>query len=688
LQGGIEGISGDGDVNWGMGNIDTDPYFFRLGYWDWQPWPWELVEGDYHLLAECGRYWPEQDIWVLDGLTSPCVDGGDPTVDPSDEPAPNGGCINMGVYGGTAYASMSGCTNPGCRLWYELDEKEPNNIAHDSSDYEHHGVVEGPNDGWEPNDGRFDGCLVFDDDKAIIVPNYVLSNIGEVVAFGVWLNGAYNEDSNNWVFDTGNDDFRVQAAVVTKPEREVRWRAGNDSNDVLTWDLDGIDPRDLAGEWHHWVFLKDENAGEISIWFDFEVVASNSVIDNTLINVRNTPFKIGAVINHNNDFIGKMDDFRVYDRPVCDDFVPCWPPPDYAWAPSPHDYQSDVPRDVNLTWQPGGHVAEHKVFFDTNWEDVNSMTDPCTIKGLGDEEYDPGVLVLDTTYYWRVDEVNGPNIWKGSVWRFTVADYIIIDDFESYNDSTDLIDTWCEEWCQGFEATGAVLRLAKEAAGEPVHSGEQATLYDYDTNSAPYWWRVHDYAEAWLPFDPPRDFNDAGVILLTLSFYGDPNNDVNDTEQMYAGLSDSNGLYAEVRYGDNEGEDMNNLKVEDWYQWNIPLAYFSDGNLAAVPNDVDLRDVNRLYIGFGNRREPVPAGKGIVYFDDVRLSPPVCVPEYGPVADLSGNCIVDFADIEIMAGQWLESGSSLVADLYPDDTIDLKDFAVLADSWLEKKLWP
>ncbi|MHC4061168.1 MAG: LamG domain-containing protein [Planctomycetota bacterium] len=62
---------------------------------------------DYHLLSERGRYWPEHDVWVLDDVTSPCVDGGDPNDNPADERMPNGGRINMGVYGGTAYASMS-----------------------------------------------------------------------------------------------------------------------------------------------------------------------------------------------------------------------------------------------------------------------------------------------------------------------------------------------------------------------------------------------------------------------------------------------------------------------------------------------------------------------------------------------------------------------------------------------------
>jgi hypothetical protein len=41
--------------------------------------------GDYHLLSERGRYWPAEDVWVLDDVTSPGVDGGDVSVDPGDD---------------------------------------------------------------------------------------------------------------------------------------------------------------------------------------------------------------------------------------------------------------------------------------------------------------------------------------------------------------------------------------------------------------------------------------------------------------------------------------------------------------------------------------------------------------------------------------------------------------------------
>ena len=63
--------------------------------------------GDYHLLSERGRYWPTVGKWVLDDVSSPCIDAGDPNVAPTEEPMPNGGRINMGAYGNTATASMS-----------------------------------------------------------------------------------------------------------------------------------------------------------------------------------------------------------------------------------------------------------------------------------------------------------------------------------------------------------------------------------------------------------------------------------------------------------------------------------------------------------------------------------------------------------------------------------------------------
>jgi len=71
-------------------------------------------DGDYHLQSQHGRYVPVdsavygvEGLWAMDELTSPAIDGGDAGVNPMAEPMPNGGRVNLGAYGNTAYASRS-----------------------------------------------------------------------------------------------------------------------------------------------------------------------------------------------------------------------------------------------------------------------------------------------------------------------------------------------------------------------------------------------------------------------------------------------------------------------------------------------------------------------------------------------------------------------------------------------------
>jgi len=103
----------------GEGNIDADPCFVDPGYWDANGTPDDpnddfFVAGDYHLKSQAGRWDPVSESWVQDDVTSPCIDAGDPNSPVGYEPFPNGGCINMGAYGGTAEASKSYFGQPLC----------------------------------------------------------------------------------------------------------------------------------------------------------------------------------------------------------------------------------------------------------------------------------------------------------------------------------------------------------------------------------------------------------------------------------------------------------------------------------------------------------------------------------------------------------------------------------------------
>jgi hypothetical protein len=104
-------------VVWGQGNIDVDPIFADMGHWvdvndlDIIVEPNDVnaiwVNGDYHLKSEGGRWDPKTESWIIDDVTSPCIDAGDPLTPVMYEPHPRGCFINMGGYGGTAKASKS-----------------------------------------------------------------------------------------------------------------------------------------------------------------------------------------------------------------------------------------------------------------------------------------------------------------------------------------------------------------------------------------------------------------------------------------------------------------------------------------------------------------------------------------------------------------------------------------------------
>ncbi|MHC4243203.1 MAG: discoidin domain-containing protein [Planctomycetota bacterium] len=99
------------------------------------------------------------------------------------------------------------------------------------------------------------------------------------------------------------------------------------------------------------------------------------------------------------------------------------PPPAGAAMPNPEDGKTDVPRDVVLSWKPGEFappINGHRIYLSENFDDVNDGIGGITVS---DNNYSPEQrLELNTTYYWRVDEVNAPpdnTVFEGDIWSFT-----------------------------------------------------------------------------------------------------------------------------------------------------------------------------------------------------------------------------------------------------------------------------
>ena len=261
----------------------------------------------------------------------------------------------------------------------------------------------------------------------------------------------------------------------------------------------------------------------------------------------------------------------------------------------------DVTQTPVLTWAPG-LGASHEIYFGA---DAASLE----LKGsgnLGSESYDPGQLEWDTTYYWRVDEVNNANAdspWTGPLWSFTTANFLIIDDMESYNDLDEGepgSNRIYLAWIDGFdnpETNGSVVGNLDPPFAEQtiVHSGLQSMPMSYDN--------AVGKSEATLTLTSNRDWTVNGINTLTIWYRGSSGN---AAEPMYVALNDS----AVVT---NDNPDA--AQASTWTEWNIDLQAFAD-------QGVNLANVNSITLGLGNRSNPVSGGSGMMYFDDIRLYPP------------------------------------------------------------------
>lgn len=113
-----------------------------------------------------------------------------------------------------------------------------------------------------------------------------------------------------------------------------------------------------------------------------------------------------------------------------------------AYNLNPVDDASHPDTMVKLSWSAGIFAASHDVYFGENFDAVNAgdpgvfqgnQVGTFSIIGLPGYPY-PNGLIPDTTYYWRVDDVeaNGTKIHKGNIWSFTVApktndDFTLVD---------------------------------------------------------------------------------------------------------------------------------------------------------------------------------------------------------------------------------------------------------------------
>ena len=289
--------------------------------------------------------------------------------------------------------------------------------------------------------------------------------------------------------------------------------------------------------------------------------------------------------------------------------------PTLAWQPAPADGETGVHPQATLGWRSGREAASHQVTLGTDEQAVIDGT--ADVVTVSEPRYEAS-LDLGRSYFWKVVEVNDaedPSAWEGDVWSFATAEYIVIDDFESYTDDMDAGQAIFQTWTDGYEddTNGSLVGYddAPFAERTVVHGGYQSMPLRYDNSGTAV------YSEAKRVFDPAQDWSRHGIATLVLNWRGLA---ANASAPLYVKINNTKVVY-------NDGAGATAMPL--WKQWNIDLA----------ATGANLKNVTSLTIGIGNGSS---GGIGTIYVDDVRLyaeAPEVVT----PVDPGAGGIVADYA---------------------------------------------
>jgi len=342
-------------------------------------------------------------------------------------------------------------------------------------------------------------------------------------------------------------------------------------------------------------------------------------------NVKNLAvMRLGSAAEDDVFYEGVMDDVRLFDRVLgVDEIVEIMSKgedPRRPGSPQPgNGALATLIEAVSLSWSPGEGATEHDVYFGTD-RDAVVAADPADATGIYRGRQSTTVYAASQDvewaagpYYWRIDEIAGDGaVTSGGVWSFNVADYLIVDDFESYNDilsgepGSNLI---YETWIDGFDnpamngsAAGYIEAFQPTMEMGIVHGGAKSAPLLYNNGTAPLSEITANTAD--LPVG--RNWTIGSPQTLVLWFHGSPGNSVSD--RLYVKV---NGV--KVTYPGN----MADVADVRWKQWDIDLASLG----------INLANVTQVSVGL--ERTGATGGEGTLLIDDIRLyrtAPAVVVP--------------------------------------------------------------
>jgi hypothetical protein len=263
---------------------------------------------------------------------------------------------------------------------------------------------------------------------------------------------------------------------------------------TVTTPFDSTDWTEVAVSYDHGLLaLWVDGAEKATVMADFENQEVSSHSNNATIGATNQDGFGNNADDPIDHFAGLMDDIRLYDHAF---------PVRIATLPTLADGALQSSTPVDLGWTPGVHATSHDLYLSDSLDDVDAGTEGTLLASLGQAAVGVSVgnLLAETTYYWRVDEVNDadPNSpWKGQVWSFTLAPQTAsgpspIDGAMFVNPATTL------SWAPGLNAESHTVYIGENfddvnnaADGTPQSEPNYTPEAPLETGKV-YYWRVDE----------------------------------------------------------------------------------------------------------------------------------------------------------------------------------------------------
>ncbi len=404
-------------------------------------------------------------------------------------------------------------TDPDLLCWWMLDEGEGTSVL-DWSGHGHHATFTG-----EPQwvDGYDGTALNFDGLDDSVIHRLAAEETWQAYTVTVWAKANVLWQSNNSCVFANHITYATDTPSMQISFDTINNYQYHGSVDEI------IGPATTA-----WVHLAVACDGPTTtVYYNGNLVSS---VATGAGDPAFTKFAIGINRAEDNWFDGAVDDLRIYNKVLTQEEIQLVMriDPLLSWNPIPmNGLTPDIDAATPLTWSPGDNVSQHEVYFGIDREAVeNADTSETTDVYRGNQagtSFTPaeGVEWGGGPYYWRIDENNTDGtVTKGRVWSFTVSDFILVDDFESYTDNDAENEAIWQHWIDGFgiPANGSQVGylLPPYAERTIVNGGLQSMPLAYDNTAGV------TYSQAELALTAPRDWTKHGVGVLSIWFQGQP----------------------------------------------------------------------------------------------------------------------------------------------------------------------